>query len=153
MQPIHHIHNLPQVIATSYFIVQLREDFANLVFNAFRVVTVQFLKIGQVGKQLLVYKPYQIGTRHFQVVAAFTGFIRWFGPGVPPVFCSQYRRIGIALQFGFIGLILLQGIQVPEKEDPGGLLYIINLRVCPRIFEKQIVYIFKSLCVVAHRVP
>lgn len=67
------------------------------------------------------------------------------GPYIPLVFGSDDGAVGLAGEFGCRGPILLEVIEVLEKQDPGGLLHVIQFTPTACVLVQDIVYILKSL--------
>lgn len=53
--------------------------------------------------------------------------------------------VWLAVQGGFRGFVALQGVEVFQEKQPGGLLGVIELTGTPGVFPEDIINVFKSL--------
>jgi hypothetical protein len=67
------------------------------------------------------------------------------GPTFPAILLVEDERILLPLKLGFVGLILLQPIQVFQEQQPRGLLGVIQLGRTAGLFSKHVVDILERL--------
>ena len=67
------------------------------------------------------------------------------GPGAPAVGGVEDVAVGTAFERGFVGLVLLQPVQILEEEQPGGLLGVIEFGGAAALFPEGVVDILEGL--------
>ncbi|MNR16805.1 hypothetical protein D3C85_1334330 [compost metagenome] len=78
------------------------------------------------------------------MVEAAVGLLRR-GPALPAVLRVEDIQVVLAFQLGLHGLVLLQGIEVFEKQQPGGLLGVIQLAAGTGILVQDVVDVLEGL--------
>ncbi len=121
-----------QRVARAKAVGDLGEDLADLVFQRVRIVR-GVAKGLQVGKQLAVDELDQVlaGARGIEVRRAV--LVAGCGPGLPAVGRVEDGRVLAPLQLCLVGPLLLHVVEVLEKQQPRGLLGVIQLRSQPLV--------------------
>ena len=99
----------------------------------------------QVGEELLIDEVTKVVAGQSDVVVKLTVLALGGGPSLPAVGLVEDERIFLALQLGFIGLVLLQPIEVLQEQEPGSLLDVVQLGRAPGLFPEDIVNVFEGL--------
>ena len=109
---INHVDNFPKVVTGFYFVVQLRENFTNFIFNAFGIFGMKVFEVCKVWEELIFNKFHKVGTREFQMMVICTTFAFGFCPGFPSESFIKDVFIFLAFQASFIFFVFFEGIQV-----------------------------------------
>ncbi len=141
---IHQIQCIPQGIAALEFIADLGKDLPDLVLNGVRGSS-PLAEAPEGGEEDTIDKVNQVIPGQGRIwiscpVSLFRG-----RPLRPAVLLLNDKTVFPSLQFARQGPFLLQVIQVFEKEEPGGLLGIVQLRGAAALFPEYIIDIFKGL--------
>ncbi len=138
------VDDFAQIVAAVDLVLDLAEDFADLVFDGVRAIGF-LLEAVQVGKQLAVYEVAQIiaGRRFVMVRLAIVVLGR--GPAFPAVRQVKNESVFPALQLGFHGLVLLQAVQKFQEQQPRGLLGVVQFAGATGLFPDDVVDIFEGL--------
>ncbi len=124
-QRVDNLNDFPKVIAALDFVLNLSEDFPNLVFDCVGS-SCFLLEAVEVGKEFLIYKVAKIVACLRRIMVGLAVLALRRGPGFPTVRLVQDEGVFLALEFCFGRLILFKSIQVLKKEQPRGLLGIIQ---------------------------
>jgi len=138
------VDDLAQVIAAVDLVLDLAENFANLVFEGIWPAGL-LLESVQVRKKLAVHEFAQVvASQRFVVVElAVSPFGR--GPDFPAVGHIENEGVLFSLQLGFHGLVLLQAVQKFQEQQPRGLFGVVQFAGTTGLFPEDVVDIFKSL--------
>ena len=143
-QLVHRLDHVAQVVAALDLVLDLAEDFTNLVFDGVGPAGA-LLEARQVGEELGVDEVAQVVAGHRRVVVerAACGF--WGGPGLPPVGLFNDEAVGLAFQCGFVGLIGFKRVEVLQKKQPGRLLGVVQLAGAACVLVQDVVDVLESL--------
>ena len=119
------VDDLAQVVAAVNLVLDLAEDFADLVFDGVRPGGL-LLEAVQVGKELLIDEIAQVVAGHGLVVVDLAVLALGRGPGFPAVGLVEDEGVFLAFQRGLVGLVLLQAVEVFQEQEPGGLLGVVE---------------------------
>ena len=67
------------------------------------------------------------------------------GPVLPAIGLVEDVGVFLALQLGFVGLVLLQPVEIFQEQQPRGLLGVVQLGGAARLFAQNIVDVFEGL--------
>ena len=76
------------------------------------------------------------------------------GPAFPAVGLVEDVGVFLSLERGFVGLVLLQAVEVFQEEQPGGLLGVVELGGAAGFFPENVVDVLEGLfehCLVGER--
>ena len=107
------VNDFAQVVAALNLVLNFAEDFANLVFDGVRPGGA-LLEAVEVGKELGVDEVAEGG-----VMIQFAILARGGRPRSPAVGLVEDEAEGLAIQGRLGGLVLFQGIQVLQEQQPG----------------------------------
>jgi hypothetical protein len=138
------VDDLAQVRAGLDLVFDLAEDLADLVLDREGPGGL-FLELAEVGEQLVVDKFDQVFASNRLLVIRRA--IRFLGgrPSLPAVRLVEQVRVFFAVKRRDVGAVLLQTIQVFEKEEPGSLLGVIELGGAACLFAKGIIDVAEGL--------
>src|SRR5690625_6166301 len=114
-QLIHMIDHIPHDIPALNFILQLREYLPDLILDGLRVINMIFFKFLEVGKQLSIYKDYQVIVGYSLIMIQLSVFIYRMCPGCPSVLFIKDILVLLTLQLSLIGLLIFKVIQILQK--------------------------------------
>jgi hypothetical protein len=138
------VDNLAQVVATVDLVFDLAKNLADLVFDGIRPAGL-LLEAVEVGKELEVDELTQVTAGQGFVVVELAVFALRRGPALPAVVFVENKDVTLPLQPGFVGLVLLQCIEIFQEQEPGGLLGIVQLRRTTGFLPEHIVDVSKGL--------
>lgn len=138
------VDDFAQVVAAGNPVLNLAEDFANLVFDSIRAAGA-LAKTVEVGKELLVDEIAEIIACHRLVVIELIILVLGCGPAFPSVGLVENVGVFLLVQRGLVGLVLFQTIEVLQEQEPGGLFGVVEFSGAPGLFPKDIINIFKGL--------
>ena len=138
------VDDLAQVVAALDFVFDLPEDFPDFVFDGVRPAGL-LLEAVQVGEELEVDELAEVVAGHRGVVIQLAVLALGSGPAFPAIRLVEDETVFLALQLGLHGLVLLQAIEILQKEEPGGLLGVVQLGGATGFFPQHVVDIFKRL--------
>src|SRR5260370_23973526 len=121
------VDDVAQVVAALDLVFDFGEDFANLVFDGVRPAGL-LLKTVKIGKKLAADKVAKVVAGFCPVVVNLAVLAFGRGPFVPAVGLVEEEGVLFAIEGGFIGFVLLEGVEVFQEEEPGGLLGVVQLR-------------------------
>jgi hypothetical protein len=106
------------------------KDLPNLVFQRVRPSGLGFEAM-QARKELPIHELDQVIARQHDVVVNLAVLAPRRGPEFPAV--SRIENVGVflAAERGLGGFVLLQGVEVFQEEQPGGLLGAKSVRLLP----------------------
>ena len=138
------VDDLAQVVAALNLVLDLAEDFADLVFDGVRAAGL-LLEAVQVGKELPVDEVAEVVAGHGLVVVDLAVLALGRGPAFPAIGLVEDVGVFLAFQRGFVGLVLLQPVEVFQEQQPGGLLGVIEFGGAAGLFAEDVVDVFESL--------
>jgi hypothetical protein len=103
------------------------------------------LEAVQVGKELQVDEVAQVVAGHGVVVVRLAVLAPGGGPRLPAIGPVEDEGVLLAFQRGFVGLVLLQPVQIFEEEEPRGLLGVIQLGGAAGRFPEDVVDVLEGL--------
>ena len=143
-QLVNMLDDLAQVVAALNLVLNLAEDFPDLVFDGVGAAGSQ-LEAVQVGEELLVDEVLEVVAGQGGVVIELAILALGRGPGFPAVGFVEQVGVFLAVQRGLIGAVLLQPIEVFQEQQPGGLLGVIQLGGAAGLFPEDVVYVSEGL--------
>jgi hypothetical protein len=138
------IDDLAQVVAAADLVLNLAEDFADLVFD--RVgASGALLEAVEIREELSVDEVAQVvaGERDVVVELAVLPFRR--GPALPAIRLVEDEVVGFPVELRFDGFVLLECVEVLQEEEPRGLFGVIKLGRAAGLFPENVVDIAESL--------
>ncbi len=99
----------------------------------------------QVGEELLIDEVAEVVAGHRLVVVELAVLALRRGPALPAVGLVEDEGVFLALERGFVGLVLLQAVEVFQEEEPGGLLGVVELGGAAGLFPEDVVDVFEGL--------
>jgi len=144
VQAVHQFERVAQRIAALEAVFDLAENLADLVFDRVRAFGAG-AKTLQIGKQVAVDVVDQVGTGLRLVVVEAAVFLFRRGPDRPAMLLVDNDGVFFALKLGLLLIGALQIIEVFEKQNPGGLLGIVELGGATGLFAQYVVDIFECL--------
>jgi hypothetical protein len=138
------VDDLAEVVAALDAVFDLPEDLGNLVLDGVGAGRLGLEGL-EVGEELPVHEGDEVVAGQGPVVVDPT--IRSFrcGPGGPAIGLIQNEGVALAVQSGLGGLVLLEAVQIFEKEEPRGLLGVVQLAGATRVLPEDIVDILEGL--------
>ena len=123
----------------------LTEHFTDFVFDGLRPAGA-LLEACQIRKQFAVDKGFEVVARHGGVVVDLAvGTVTrhfWRGPCGPAVGLAQDELVVTPLQHHLGGFVGFKGVQVLQKQQPTGLLGVVQFAGAPRVFVQDVIDIF-----------
>jgi hypothetical protein len=138
------VDDLAQVVAAADVVLDLAENFADLVFDGVRSAGL-VLEAAQVGKQLLVDKVVQVVAGLRAVVVELSVFIFGRGPGFPAIGLVQHEAVLLARKPRLVRPVLLQPVEVFQEQQPRGLLRVVQLGSATSLLAENVVDIPEGL--------
>ena len=99
----------------------------------------------QVGEELLVDEVAEVVAGHGLVVVDLAVLVLGRGPAFPAVGLVEDEGVFLALERGFVGLVLLQPVEVFQEQQPGGLLGVVEFGGAAGLFPEDVVDVFEGL--------
>jgi hypothetical protein len=99
----------------------------------------------QVGEQLAVDEGDEVVAGQSGVVVDLAVHALRRGPRFPAVGFIEDVGVFLAVEGGFGGLVVLQGVEVFQEQEPGGLLGVIQFAGATGVFPEHVVDIFEGL--------
>ncbi len=143
-QFIHVVDDVAQGVATADLVLDLAEDFANLVFDGVGAGGA-LLEAVQVGEELAIDKIHQVITGQRAVVVQLAIRILGGSSAFPAVGFIEDVTVALALQHGLSGLVLFQPIQIFQEQQPGRLLGVIEFGGTAAFFPERVVDVLEGL--------
>jgi len=138
------VDDLAQVVTALDLVLDLAEDFANLVFDSVRRAG-PLLETVQIGKELAIYEFGKIWPILRFIVVYLAVLALGRGPFRPAVRLVEDETLLLLFQSSLIGFVLLQPVQIFQEEEPRGLLGIVQLARTARFFPEDVVDVFEGL--------
>ena len=138
------VDDLAQVVAALDLVLDLPEDLADLVFDGVRPAGL-LLEAVQVGEELPVDEVAEVVAGQGVVVVELAVLALWRGPAFPAIGLVEDEGVFLALQRGFVGLVLLQTVEVFQEQEPGGLLGVVEFGRAAGLFPEDIVDVLEGL--------
>ncbi len=137
------VDDLAQVVAALDAVLDLTEDFADLVFDGVRASGLG-LEAVQVGEELGVDELDKVVAGHRTVVVDLAVLFRC-GPGFPLIRSIENGAVCPAFERGFGGFVVFEGVEVFQEEQPGCLLSVVEFAPATGVFVEDIVDVFEGL--------
>ena len=137
------VDDLAQVVATLDAVFNLAENFADLVFDGVRAAGLG-LKTVQVGEELGVDEGDEVITSQGGVVVNLA-VLFWRSPRLPAIRSIEDVGVFPAVEGGFGGLVVFEGVEVFQEEQPGGLLGVVEFAGAAGILPEDVVDVFEGL--------
>lgn len=93
----------------------------------------------------MIHKVFQVIASQRRMVVELSVLALGPRPYLPAVLRADNAGITLARQLGRGFLVLLEIIQISQKQNPGGLLHIVQLAGAARVFMENVVYILEGL--------
>ena len=138
------IYDLAQVVAALDAVLYLAKDFADLVFDGVRAGGLGFEAV-QVGEELAVDEGDEVVAGQGGVVVDLPIGCLGRGPRLPAVRRVEDGGVFPAVEGGFGRLVVFEGVEVFEEEQPGGLLGVVELAGATGVFPEDVVDVFEGL--------
>ena len=138
------VDDLAQVVAALDAVLYLAEDFADLVFDGVRAGGLG-LEAVQVGEELAVDEGDEVVAGQGGVVVDLAVLALGRGPRFPAVGFVEDVGVFLAVEGGFGGLVVFEGVEVFQEEQPGGLLGVIEFAGAAGVFPEDVVDVFEGL--------
>ena len=107
----------------------------------------------QVGKELLIDEVAEVVAGQGLVVVELAVLALGRGPAFPAVGLVEDEGVFLALQRGFVGLVLLQTVEVFQEQQPGGLLGVVEFGGAAGFFPEDVVDVLEGLFKHFYRSP
>src|SRR5260370_35590093 len=143
-QLVYVVDDLAQVVAALDLVLDFAEDFANLVFDGVRTAGL-LLEAVKIGKKLAADKVAKVIAGHCLVVVDLAVLGLGRGPFFPTVGLVEEEGVLFAIEGGFIGFVLLEGVEGFQEKEPGGLLGVVQLRGATGLFAEDAVNVLEAL--------
>ena len=125
-------------------VLDLAEDLADLVFDGVRPAGL-LLEAVQVGEELVVDEVAQVVAGQGGVVVELAVLALGRGPAFPAIGLVEDEGVLLAFQRGFVGLVLLQPVEVLQEQQPRGLLGVVQLGGAAGLFPEHVVDVLEGL--------
>jgi hypothetical protein len=116
-QLIHMVNDFAQVVAALNLVLNLTKNFTNLVFDSVWPSRLGFEAV-EIRHELQVDEIAQVIAGHGGVVIQLAVLPFRRGPGFPAIRLVENVGVFFAGEFGFSRLILLQPVEIFQKEQP-----------------------------------
>ena len=138
------VDDFAEIVAALDAVLYLTEDFADLVFDGVRAGGLG-LEAVQVGEELPVDELDEVvaGLRGVVIDLAVLGL--GGGPRLPAVGGVENVGVFLAIEGGFGGFVVLEGVEVFQEEEPGGLLGVVEFAGAAGVFPEDVVDVFEGL--------
>src|SRR6266568_18600 len=143
-QFVYVVDDLAEVVAALDLVFDLAKDFANLVFDGVRPAGL-LRKTVKIGKKLAADEVAKVVAGLCPVVVNLAILALGCGPLVPAVGLVEKEGVLFAVEGGFIGFVLLEGVEVFQEKEPGGLLGVVQLRSATGLFAEDVVNVLEGL--------
>ncbi len=138
------VDDLAQVVAALNLVLNLAEDFADLVFD--RGGAGRLLLEGvEIRKELRVHEVAQVVAGEGGIVVELTVFAFRCGPALPAIRLLEDEAVFLAVQLRFDRFILLKRIEIFQEEEPGRLLDVVEFGGAAGFFPEDVIDIAESL--------
>src|SRR6185437_15042479 len=111
------VDDFSQVVSAGNLVLDLAEDFADLVFNGVRPARL-LLESMQIGKELQINELSEVATGQGLVVIELAVLALGRSPALPAGVFVEDETVALPFQLGFVGFILLQPVEVLQKQQP-----------------------------------
>ena len=138
------VNDLAQVVAAGNLVFDLAENLADFVFNGARPGG-PLREIVEIGKELLVDEILQVIARERGIVVKLAVRSLGRGPALPAVGLFEFVGVCLPAEGGLVGAVLLQAVEILQKQQPRGLFRVIQLGRASRLFPEDVVYILEGL--------
>ena len=137
------VDDLAQVVAALDAVLYFAEDFADLVFDGVRAGGLG-LETVQVGEELAVDERDEVVAGEGGVVVDLAVLFRR-SPRLPAIRSIEDVGVFPAVEGGFGGLVVFEGVEVFQEEQPGGLLGVVEFAGAAGVFPEDVVDVFEGL--------
>jgi hypothetical protein len=144
------IDDLPQVVAALDLVLDLAEDLPNLVLDgvgAGRLLP----EAVEVGKELPAHEVAEVVAGRGLVVVEFAILVLGRGPAILAIGRIEDAIVFLALERCLGAFILLKVVEVFQKQQPGGLLGVIQLAGTAGFFLKDVIDVLERLHLISIR--
>lgn len=138
------LDHVAQVVAALDAVLDLAEDLADLVLDRVRPAGL-LLEAEEVREQLSVNKVAQVVARQGLVEVQPAAGVLGRGPALPAVGWVKDVAVRPALELGLDRAVLLQGVEVFQEQQPGGLLGVVQLAGAARVLVQDVVDVLEHL--------
>ena len=138
------VNDLAQVVAALNLVLNLAENFANLVFDGVRPGG-PLLEAVQIGKQLAVDEIAEVVAGQRVVVVELAVLALGRGPRFPAIRLVEDVGVFFPVELGFGGFVLFQPVEIFQEQQPGGLFGVIEFGGATGFFAENVVNIFEGL--------
>jgi hypothetical protein len=137
------VERVAQRVAAGELVLQLGEHLADLVFDGARFgPSTEPLKVGE---QLAVDVVDEVRAGERAIVVELAGGVLGRGPVAPAMRRIDDRRVGLAGQFRLQRPFGFEVVEVLEKEQPAGLLDVVQLGGAARLLPEDVVDVAEGL--------
>jgi hypothetical protein len=99
----------------------------------------------QIGEELPIDEGQQVIAGHRGIVIELAVLALGRGPARPAVGFVEDARVFLSVQRCLGGPVLLQGVEIFQEQQPGGLLGVIQLAGATGIFPEDVINVFEGL--------
>ena len=138
------INDLAQVVAALDAVFDLTEDFADLVFDGVRAGGLG-LEAVEVEEEPGVDELDEVVAGEGGVVVDLAVLALGRGPRFPAIGLVEDVGVVLAIEGGFSGLVVFEGVEVFQEEQPRGLLGVVEFAGAAGVFPENVVDVFESL--------
>jgi hypothetical protein len=103
------------------------------------------LEAGQAREELAVDEVAQVVAGHGGVVVELAVGVLGRSPCFPAIGLGQDEPVGLALQLCLGGLVVLQGVEVLQEQQPGRLLGVVELAAAAGVLVQDVVDVLEGL--------
>ncbi len=137
------VDDLAQVVAAGDLVLDLTEDLPDLVLDGVRPGGLA-LEAVEVREELAIDEVQEVvaGLRRIVVNRPVPALRR--GPPIPSIRLLEDEGVLLPLQLGFDRLVLLQAVQIPQEQQPGGLLGVVQLGGAAGLFQRTLSMFLKT---------
>ena len=137
------IDDFAQVVAALDLVLDLAEDLTDFVFDGVRAGGFLFEAM-QVGEEFSIDEGDQVIAGQRFVVVDLAVFVLGGGPAIPAIGFVEDMVVFFPFELGFGRLVVFEGVEVLEEEEPGSLFGVIEFARAPRVFPEHVVDIFEG---------
>ena len=125
VQLVDEVDDLAQVVARGDFVAQFGKNLSNLILQGLGT-RCRLLKLAQSGEEFAIHKLSQVRPRHGIHRVGRAVSLLGCSPLAPAHIARDDGLVGLAAEQGIHGLLLLQVVEILEKEQPRGLLDVVQ---------------------------
>ena len=143
-QLVDQLQRVAQRIAALKLVFDLAENLADLIFDRVGVFGAR-LEAPQIGEQFAIDIGDEVRPCERLVVIELAGLRFGRGPFRPTMRRVDNVGIGLALKLRLEGALLLQIVEIFEKENPGSLFGVVEFRRAAGLFPEHVVDVLEGL--------